>query len=173
MKRADIIGMQVGYINESHEWYRSYGVKDNKTKKRVNDSTLFMIASCSKPVTALAVLKLYDQGKIDLDDNINKYLPFSITNPFNPTDSITFRMLLSHTSSIKDNWEVLDPLYTLETGGDSPIELSDFIKDYFQQSGKYFDANENFFNEKPSEYWEYSNMGYALLGRKHPVMYTF
>ena len=74
MKRANIIGMQVGYINDGNEWNRSYGVKSYRTQKRVNDSTLFMIASCSKPVTALAVLKLYDQGKIDLDDNINNYL---------------------------------------------------------------------------------------------------
>jgi len=164
MRRAGIIGMQVGYINDSQEWHQGYGVKNYETQKRVNDSTLFMIASCSKPVTALAILKLYDQGKINLDDNINNYLPFSITNPFYPTDSITFRMLLTHTSSLQDNWEIMDPLYTVETGGDSSIKLSDYIKDYFLPSGKFYCANKNFLNKKPGEYWEYSNMGYALLG---------
>ncbi len=165
MKKAQVIGMQLGYLKKDGKtWIGSYGEANSETGQKVNDSTLFMIASCSKPITALAILKLYNDGKLDLDLDINTYLPFKITNPHSPEKSITARMLLSHTSSIKDNWEILDPLYTIDSGGDSPIALLDFISDYFLKNGEYYDRNENFFNEQPSKYWEYSNMGYALLG---------
>ena len=122
MKKAQVVGMQLGYIKmDRTTWTGSYGKQNMKTDERINDSTLFMVASCSKPVTALAILKLYNDRKLDLDTNINQYLPFEIYNPYYPKDAITIRMLLAHTSSLKDNWEVLDPLYTIKSGGDSPI----------------------------------------------------
>ena len=165
MIKAKVIGMQLGYLKkDGTTWTGSYGETNIETGQKVNDSTLFMIASCSKPITALAVLKLYNDKKLDLDLDINNYLPFKISNPHKPEVPITARMLLSHTSSIKDNWDIMDPLYTIESGGDSPIKLIDFISDYFLKNGKYYKINENFFNELPGEYWEYSNMGYALLG---------
>jgi CubicO group peptidase (beta-lactamase class C family) len=115
--QADIIGMQVGYVGpDEREWHGSYGLKNYKTGASVNDSTLFMIASSAKPVTALAILKLHDDGKLRLDDDVSRYLPFSVVNPHSPDASITFRMLLSHTGTVQDNWEVMDPLYTLKKG---------------------------------------------------------
>lgn len=165
MNKAGVVGMQVGYLkNDGTVWTGSYGKKKHSSNLIVNDSTLFMIASCSKPVTALAILKLYNDGKVKLDGGINEYLPFHIKNPHYPEHEITIRMLLSHTSSLKDNWEVLDPLYTVNEGGDSPIQLEDFIQDYFTEKGRYYHVSTNFFNKGPGTYWEYSNMGYALLG---------
>lgn len=163
--QAGIIGIQAGYVGpDGNEWHGSYGFRNYKTGEAVNDSTLFMIASSAKPVTALAILKLHDEGKLNLDDDINRYIPFSVVNPHSPSNSITFRMLLSHTSTIQDNWEVLDPLYTIEEGGDSPLALSDFVEDYLTISGDYYNPKKNFYKETPGQYWSYSNMGYALLG---------
>ena len=165
MEKAGVVGMQLGVIKKDGTiWTANYGKKDQKTAATINDSTLFMIASCSKPVTALGVLKLYNDQQLDLDSDINHYLPFRVVNPNFAKDSITIRMLLSHTATFKDNWKVLDPLYTIKTGGDSPIELSDFIREYFSPPGKYFEPDANFFKKRPGTYWEYSNMGYALLG---------
>ena len=165
MNKAQVVGMQLGYIKEDGTtWIGSYGKLNFNTGERINDSTLFMIASCSKPVTALAILKLYNDKKLDLDNEINDYLPFDIYNPNYRNKSITIRMLLAHTSSLKDNWKVLDPLYTTDDGGDSPIQLIDFIKDYFTNQGKYYYEDANFFKQEPGQYWDYSNMGYALLG---------
>lgn len=165
MKKAQVVGMQLGNIKmDGTIWIGSYGKQNIKTGEEINDSTLFMIASCSKPVTALAILKLYNDRELDLDTDVNQYLPFEISNPYHPKDAITIRMLLAHTSSLKDNWEVLDPLYTIKSGGDSPIQLINFVRDYFSINGKYYNKKGNFFNEEPSKYWEYSNMGYALLG---------
>jgi CubicO group peptidase (beta-lactamase class C family) len=78
MKKSGRIGMQAAYIaNGELAWIGSYGIKTYQTDDEVNDSTLFMTASISKPVTALAMMKLYDDGKVDLDDEINDYLRFS------------------------------------------------------------------------------------------------
>ena len=165
MQKAQIVGMQAAFIKDGDlQWSGSYGLRNYLTKEPVNDSTVFMIASTSKPVTALALLKLYDQNLIGLDDNINDYLPFKISNPNFPEEIITIRMLLSHTASLKDNWDVLDPLYTVDQGGDSPIELEEFIKDYFLPKGKYYDMERNFFKKEPGKYWEYCNMGYVIIG---------
>ena len=157
--------MQLGYIGpDGSKWHGSYGYRNVNTGKQVNDSTLFMIASCAKPVTALAVMKLHDRGTIHLDDNINDYLPFEVENPSFPGVPISFRMLLTHVSSIKDNWEVLDPLYTVEEGGDSPLELSSLGRGYFTEGGDFYSEAKNFYGERPGQNWAYSNMGYALLG---------
>ncbi|MTI39250.1 serine hydrolase domain-containing protein, partial [Fulvivirga lutimaris] len=165
MKQSGIIGLQVGMVREGKfVWQGSYGKVNNSTGQLVNDSTLFMIASSSKPVTALGILKLCSDGQLNLDDPINKYLPFSITNPYNPTVDITIRMLLSHVGGFKDNWGLLDPLYTVQEGGDSPIALKDLVSKYFTPGREYYDSALNFSAEPPGKIWAYSNMGYATLG---------
>jgi CubicO group peptidase (beta-lactamase class C family) len=164
-EKAKIVGMQVASIgNGELVWHGSFGVKEYNTTDSINDSTLFMMASCTKPVTSLGIMKLYDQGKLDLDDDINNYLPFQISNPNYPQEKITFRMLLAHTSSLRDNWIVYDSLYTLPEGGDSPLELQQFIRDYFTEGGEFYSSTENFAVEKPGRSYHYCNMGYALLG---------
>nr|WP_288934694.1 serine hydrolase domain-containing protein [uncultured Allomuricauda sp.] len=165
MTRADFIGMQVGYIGKSgNTWYSSHGLLQAGQNKKVNDSTLFMIASSSKPVTALGILKLVDDKRIGLDDNINNYMPFKIANPHHPNEIITFRMLLAHTSSLIDNYDVLGPLYTTDVGGDSPLGIEEFVKKYFTPNALYYSKEKNFVDAKPGQHWQYSNMGVTLLG---------
>lgn len=65
-----------------------------------DDRDLWKIASVTKNVVALAIMQLYENWKIDLDADINKYLPFKIRNPKYINNPITVRMLLSHYSSI-------------------------------------------------------------------------
>lgn len=165
MEKAQIAGLQAAIIsNGKLAWVGDYGKKDVLKNTSVNDSTLFMIASCSKPVTALGLMKIYDEGRIDLDDDINGYLPFEIRNPNYPSEPITFRMLLAHTSSFQDDTPLLVSFYTFEDGGDSPISLESFIKDYFLPNGQFYDSEKNFLNVKPGTEKEYSNVGYALIG---------
>ena len=66
----------------------------------VSEKTCFRIASITKWVTAIGLMTLYDQGKLDLDKDISKYLGFKVRNPAYPNVPITARMLLSHTSSL-------------------------------------------------------------------------
>ena len=82
LAKADMAGLQAAIISKGElKWIGSYGKSDYLKNTSVNDSTLFMIASCSKPLTALGLMKLYDDGLIDLNDDINDYLPFKIVNP--------------------------------------------------------------------------------------------
>ncbi len=165
MKKSDRIGMQVAYIaNDELQWVHSYGIKRYQSTESVNDSTLFMVASISKPVTALALMKLYDEGKLSLDDDINRYLPFNIVNPLFPERPITFRMLLTHVSSIRDNWSILERVYTIDQGGDSPMSLESFLASYLLPDGEYYDASRNFYKVPPQTEEHYSNVAYGLIG---------
>ena len=66
----------------------------------VSEKTCFRIASITKWVTAIGLMILYDEGKLDLDRDISKYLGVKVRNPAFPDTPITARMLLSHTSSL-------------------------------------------------------------------------
>jgi CubicO group peptidase (beta-lactamase class C family) len=123
-----------------------------------------MIASTSKPVTALALMKLYDQGKLKLDQDINDHLPFDVRNPNFPDEKITFRMLLSHVSSIRDHWPTLEIGYTIDDGGDSPVSLEDNLRSYLVKGGEYYDEKNNFYVSTPGSQQRYSNVGYDLIG---------
>lgn len=75
----------------------------------VDENTCFRIASVTKWVTAIGLMTLYDQGRLDLDRDISRYLPFTVRNPAFPNTAITARMLLSHTSSLSPNADNYHP----------------------------------------------------------------
>ncbi|SOC22543.1 CubicO group peptidase (beta-lactamase class C family) [Ureibacillus xyleni] len=164
LEKTSVKGVSIAIIKDNKiDQTIQYGYANENMK--VNDETLFQIASLSKVVTATTVLKLHEEKFIDLDDDVNKYLPFQLKNPHFPNETITIRMLLDHTSSIKDNWDVLDELYTIESGGgDSNITLEQFVKEYLDKNGKWYSKETNFTENKPGETFEYSNVGYGLLG---------
>lgn len=68
------------------------------------------VASISKLVTAIAVMRLVDEGRINLDRDISAYLGFAVRNPAFPDRPVTLRHLLSHTSGIRDSIDYLMPL---------------------------------------------------------------
>lgn len=142
-------------------WKDAYGYADIDNNRQVTDSTLFKLASVSKPFTATALMQLWENGLFDLDEDINNHLPFSVRNPYHPDDSITFRMLLTHTSSIIDNWSILTPLITW--GGDSPIPLDSFLTNYLVPGGVYY-TDANYSSAAPSTAWHYTNVGATLIG---------
>lgn len=142
-------------------WKDAYGYADIDNNRQVTDSTLFKLASVSKPFTGTALMQLWENGLFDLDEDINNHLPISVRNPYHPDDPITFRMLLTHTSSIVDNWSILTPLITW--GGDSPIPLDSFLTNYLVPGGVYY-TDENFSNSAPLTSWHYSNVGATLIG---------
>jgi CubicO group peptidase (beta-lactamase class C family) len=149
-------------FKENNILYENYfGKTDIVQDIDLHADHLFLLASISKVITATALLQLYDDGLFDLDDKINDYLSFQILHP-NFNTSITFRMLLTHTSSIADG-SALDGQYYY--GEDSPVNLAYFVKNYFDpDNGIYYNASENFHNEEPGTKYEYSNMGTALMG---------
>jgi CubicO group peptidase (beta-lactamase class C family) len=141
-----------------HERY--FGKADLLQGTALADNHLFLLASVSKVVTAVALLQLYDQGHFQLDDKINDFLPFAVKVPGENKD-ITFRMLLTHTSGIADG-SALDSQYYY--GQDSPIALAEFMENYLTPNGLFYNANENFHDFEPGTQHEYSNVGSALIG---------
>ncbi len=136
-----------------------YANKNNQTL--ATDSTRYLVASVSKIVTAIAIMKLVEQNLIALDDDINQFMPYSVRNPSFPNDKITYRMLLTHTSSIVDTFQ---ETFKLECyGADCPMTLTQYFNNVFLSSGQYYSPT-NFSNNKPGSNSNYSNLGSALLG---------
>ena len=95
-------------------YQKAYGIKNPVTKEKYKTDDIFRIASMTKAITSIAVIKLWEEGKIGLDDPIEKYIPefkdTKILKSFNEEDStytaekaskkITIRQLLTHTSGI-------------------------------------------------------------------------
>ncbi len=137
-----------------------YGKANIEQNLALNQDNLFLIASVSKTVTGAALLRLYDEGKFGLDDPINDYLSFPVNHPSSSTP-ITFRMLLTHTSSIADG-DLLYDNYTF--GGDTPLALKPFMESYLKTGGTRYNANDNFLENAPGTQFEYTNAGSALIG---------
>lgn len=102
MRRFHVPGVSVAVIRHGKvEWARGFGVRD-AAGDPVTANTLFQAASISKPITALAALRMVDAGKLNLDANVNHYLrSWKIpNNRFTAKQKITLRELLSHTAGI-------------------------------------------------------------------------
>lgn len=141
-------------------WLQAYGLADVQNNIPVSDSTIFMLASISKVFTGTSVMQLYEDGLINLDEDINNYLAFDIDVPGFESDSITFRQLMTHSGSIADG-AAMDGYYDYP---DPSITLADCIERYFSTSGADYNASQNFLNNAPGTINEYSNMGTALNG---------
>jgi CubicO group peptidase (beta-lactamase class C family) len=83
-------------------WARAYGVKEAGTSDSVTPATLFEAGSISKPVAATVMLKLVDQGKLSLDENVNTYLEsWKVPdNRFTATEKVTLRRIASHNAGL-------------------------------------------------------------------------
>jgi CubicO group peptidase (beta-lactamase class C family) len=136
------------------------GMADIAAARAVTPDTVFAWASVSKTVTATALMILYDEGKFGLDDNIDAYLPFPVAIPACSTGHVTFRQLLTHTSSIVDS-----PAYdaSYDATGDSSIALGDFLRSYLVPGGTRY-RTQNFVAGCPGTASRYSNVGAGLIG---------
>ncbi|WP_333819979.1 serine hydrolase [Ohtaekwangia sp.] len=105
MQKADIPGMSVALILHGKiVWTHAYGVMNATTRQPVTNTTIFEAASLTKVIVAYSVLKLVDEGKLDLDVPLNKYFGnnYDVVND-NRIDQITTRRVLTHTSGFP-NW---------------------------------------------------------------------
>ena len=103
MKHYHVPGVSIAVIhNGKIAWLKSYGVMDEETKESVTRTTLFQAGSISKPVAAYAALKLTEEGKLDLNENINTYLnTWQLPdNEFTKDKKVALKHLLSHTGGL-------------------------------------------------------------------------
>jgi CubicO group peptidase (beta-lactamase class C family) len=101
---ASVPGISMALIRDGKTyWLHAFGVRDAKTGQAVTEDTIFEAASLSKPVVAYGALKLVDQGKLDLDAPLSKYLPKPYIEGDARLDKITARIVLSHRTGFP-NW---------------------------------------------------------------------
>ncbi|MGL2964236.1 serine hydrolase [Flavobacterium sp. RSB2_4_14] len=124
----------------------SFGLANETTKEKLNENSIFELASCSKQFTAMAIMILKEKGKLNLDDDIKKYLP-----ELSFYKGITIRNLLNHTGGLPDYMELMDSIFDK-----SKIATNKDIIDIFSN-------NQPKILFEPNTKYEYSNTGYALL----------
>src|SRR5580658_5993079 len=114
LEKSDVPGMSIALIRDGRVvWSAGFGVSNAVTRKPVTTNTIFEAASLSKPVFAYAVLRLVDEGKLNLDTPLNRYLGnnYDVVND-DRINLITARRVLSHTSGFP-NWRDNDGTKTL------------------------------------------------------------
>ena len=164
MRKARVPGLATAIVvDDELVQAAGYGWANPEEEMVVTPDTLFLIASVSKPLTATIAMRLVDRKRLELDANVNRYLPFEVRNPDFPDEAITLRQLLTHTSSINDAgyYERLDELVSF---GDWPGSLTQFLTDYLTPGGRYYAAETSFRAARPGTSAEYSNVGFALVG---------
>jgi CubicO group peptidase (beta-lactamase class C family) len=168
MRRAITPGISIAVVRDTNVvWAIAAGWADREQGIRVNPHTVFMLASVSKTVTCAGIMTLVEDGVLDLDSNINDYLPFEVRIPAAPHAPVTLRMLLTHISSIRDRntvWGRPYSKHTLYFHGDSPVSLGDFERSYLVPGAGRYRENANFYERRPGKAYSYSNIAVALAG---------
>lgn len=144
-------GAAVGIVLDGELVYaRGFGVQDVQTRTPVDAGTVFHIASLTKSFTALAVMKLRDEGKLALDEPLQTYLPqlASLKLPTRDAPPLTARLLLSMAAGLQ-----YDDLWGAVSFGLDDAEFSRLL------------AEGPSFVTTPGTSYGYSNLGYALLGK--------
>jgi CubicO group peptidase (beta-lactamase class C family) len=122
----------------------SEGLADAAANRAVTPDSVVRIASISKLVTTIGVMRLVEAGKLDLDADVSKYLGYTFRNPAFPDMPITLRLLLSHRSSLTDTID-----YVLPLDGDMQKVLAD---------PKAWDAS-----HAPGTYFRYVNFNFPVV----------
>lgn len=142
------VGVSFGIqVDNSKSFTGSYGIADIEYNSKVNDSTLFNIASITKPFTALGIVILVQENKLSFEDTIDQFFP-----DFPNGHKITIYQLLSHTSGIPESW----------IGGLPKDISSDWV--IKPKPHLILQKMKNLALFEPGTKYSYSSSGYLLLG---------
>jgi CubicO group peptidase (beta-lactamase class C family) len=128
----------------------SFGLRDRASQSPATADTAFRIASMTKSFTALAVLKLRDDGRLSLEDPVSRWIPAfaRMERPTRDTPPLTVRQLLSHSAGFPED----------NPWGDQQLSATDAMMDDWLARGIPFST-------PPGTRYEYSNYTFGLLGR--------
>ncbi|SFV17774.1 serine hydrolase domain-containing protein [Pseudoduganella namucuonensis] len=145
--RRPLSGLSVLAIRDGKVVYeRQFGLRRVATAEPVTAATLFRIASISKMATTLGLMRLVEEGRLDLDADAGPHLGFPLRNPHFPQRAVTLRHLLTHTSSLRD-----DAGYFW--GADTRLA------DVFAPGGAMWASGAG-----PGGYFSYSNLNWGVIG---------
>jgi CubicO group peptidase (beta-lactamase class C family) len=151
-----VIGASVVFVRDGRIVRRyDAGMQDRSASVRVDSQTIFHWGSITKSLTAISIMQLRDRGKLSLDDKIVKWVPelHTMHDPYGMMDSITLRMLLSHTAGFQNGtwpyskgrpWEPFEPTTWNQLVAMMPYQQLEF---------------------RPGSRYGYSNPGFIYLAR--------
>src|SRR2546430_4848493 len=146
---APLVHAEVGIAFDRNGEIASFadGIADSQSGRRVTTDDPVRVASVSKMVTAIGVMQLVDQGKLDLNSDVSRWLGWPLRNPTFPDRPITLSMLLSHTSSVREH----DDDYVIPLGTSLQTLMAD---------PKNWDAK----HAPGDNYFAYINLNYPIIG---------
>jgi CubicO group peptidase (beta-lactamase class C family) len=142
-------GLSIGVINNNEIVYaKAFGYENIETKKPATIRSLYGMASVSKTLVATAIMQLVEQGRIELEAPVIKYLPyFKLDDPY--YDKITIKRMLNHTSGMPDNQN-----FKYDTPEYDEGALERYVKSLTSEK----------MLSKPDRNFSYSNMAFDCLG---------
>ncbi len=145
MKTEGAVGLTIGFIKDDFQWVKGFGFADLENRVPAKAESSYRMASVTKPMTAIGILTLVEQGKIDLDAEVQKYVPYFPKKKF----PVTVRQLLGHLGGISHYQN-----YALEG----------HFKDH-KNTRESIAVFENFdLVAEPGTQYNYSSYGFNLLG---------
>ena len=151
MASTHVPGVAVAVVeNGEYEWSSGFGFADLENNVPASQHTLFRLGSISKPLTAVAAMELWEQGKVDLDAPVQKYCP-AFPQKQAP---ITTRQVMGHLGGIRH--------YKTEAQGDVEVGNTKHFDNPIQ-AGLDFFKNDPLVDE-PGKHFHYSTQGYTLVG---------
>lgn len=181
-----IVGFAAAIIDQDRILYaKGFGFADVDNQIPYTIQTVQPIASISKTLIGISLLKAQELYMLDLDDDINNYLPFKIVNPHCPESKITIRHLANHSSSIRDT-KHYEKSYVFKTripklhkefpfgmqrwiarriikeyNSNREIPLTEFLANIYVPGGKWY-SKKSYGKEPPGKVISYSNTGAAI-----------
>lgn len=145
MKTDRVPGLSVAFQHGDFFWAKGFGYADLENEVPASPESAYRLASITKTITAVAILLLYEEGKIDLDDEVQKYVPSFPRKPW----PITIRQLLGHLAGISHyrNYDVEGHIREPKTTEEALAIFKDFP-----------------LVAQPGTRYNYSTYGYNLLG---------
>jgi CubicO group peptidase (beta-lactamase class C family) len=139
-----VLAIRNGAVSYEAQFGRRFIGTSTLPDRPADADTLFRIASISKMMTTLGLMRLFEDGKVELDADVSRHLGFLLRNPHFPDRAVTLRSLLTHTSSLRD-----DAGYSFAAG----TALKDVITPAMWTTDK-----------GPGEYFTYCNLGWGVIG---------
>jgi CubicO group peptidase (beta-lactamase class C family) len=158
LDRWPAAGLTVAVVRAGERpWFHAHGVSNVTTRAPATSETVFRIGSLTKTCTAVAVMQLCEQGRVDLDAPANDYLSKLRLRPTRPgLQPATLRHLLTHTAGVGYWLRLSDLLHPVSGAGVEVRHLSS-VEEYYRRGVPQ--------EIQPGTKWVYSNHGFAALGQ--------
>jgi len=149
MNDNEIMGLSIALVDDQKiVWQEGFGYADKSKGIKATPQTRYRAGSITKLFTAMATMKLVEEGKINIDKPFRKYLPeFSIKSRFGSTNNITPRTIMTHHSGIPGDWGNTE-------FGIHPLPYTEYVKSIKNEYVAY----------PPNTIMSYSNLAVTLLG---------